>query len=75
MMKGSLTDAGAIGSRIYAATSGGADVGFADVLDDATAATVATVSFMQGRYIGKAIGLPTGGALCTVGLGFTPVYV
>ncbi len=75
MMQASLTDAGAIGSRIYASVAGGADVGFADVLDDGTAATVATVSLMQGRYLGKAIGLPTGGALCTVGLGFTPVYV
>lgn len=68
MMRAVLTDAGAIGSRIYAAAAGGADTGFADVLDDGTAATIATVSLMQGRFIGKAINLPVGGQLCLVQL-------
>ena len=61
--RGTLTDAGAIGSRTYAAAAGGADLGFADVLDDATAATFGTVSLMQGRYLGNAAVAPTNGGL------------
>jgi hypothetical protein len=55
--RAALTAAGAVGCPVYAATSGGADVGFADVLTaDATAALNAT-------FLGKAYDAPTSGGL------------
>jgi hypothetical protein len=66
--RATLTDSGAAGSRCYAAAVGGADTGFADVLDDSTAATYAVVSLMQGRFIGKAIDIPVSGAASRVDL-------
>ncbi len=56
-MRATLTTAGAVGCPVYAATSGGADVGFADVLTtDATAAINAT-------FLGKAYDIPVSGGL------------
>lgn len=62
--RGTLTSAGAIGSRVYAAGVGaGVDNGFADVLSSSNPALVSDVSLMQGRYVGSAIQAPTNAGL------------
>lgn len=61
--RAALTAAGAAGSRVYCAAAGGADLGFADVVDSGAAASIADVSKMEGRYVGTAQETPTNGAL------------
>lgn len=65
---GTLTTAGAIGSRCYAAALGGADLGFADVLGPATPTNFSDVSLMQARFLGVAKTAPTNGSLTVVSL-------
>jgi len=67
-----LTSAGAIGSRVYAAGAGdGADEGLADVLNTADPAEFGDVSLMQARYLGIAAAVaPTALTLSPVTLGF-----
>jgi hypothetical protein len=55
--RATLTVAGAVGSPVYVATAGGADLGFADVLTaDATAAA-------NANFLGRAADAPTNGGL------------
>ena len=68
--RATLTDAGATGSAVYATNQTNADEGLADVLDDATTATDATVSLFQRRFLGRAIAAPVGGASSLVMLGW-----
>lgn len=64
MCVASLSNAGAIGGRLYASANGGADLGFVDQLGGAGDITaLSTVTLYQGRYVGKAVGLPTSGQL------------
>lgn len=58
-----LTAAGAAGSRVFAAAAGGADLGFADVIDSANPALFSDVSKMLGRYLGVAQEAPAGAGL------------
>ncbi len=58
-----LTAAGAAGSRVYAAAAGGADLGFADVVDSGSAAAISDVSKMEGRWLGVAHEAPVGATL------------
>ena len=59
-----LTQAGAAGSRAFAAAAGaGADNGTADVIDAATASTFATTSQQMGRFLGISADTPTNGGL------------
>jgi hypothetical protein len=58
-----LTSAGAIGSRVYAAAAGGADLGLADVIDSANPTLFSDVSKMMGRFLGVAQDAPTNGGL------------
>jgi hypothetical protein len=64
--RATLTAAGAAGSRVFAAAAGGADLGFADVIDSANPALFSDVSKMMGRYLGVADETPTNGGLKTV---------
>ena len=57
--RGTLTAAGAVGSRCFAAAAGGADLGFADVIDSANPTLFSDVSKMLGRYLGIAEEAPT----------------
>jgi len=59
--RAALTDAGAIGSRVYCAAVGGADLGLADVLSGVGNTTQDDVSLMQARFLGVAIDAPTNG--------------
>jgi hypothetical protein len=68
--RATLTAAGAVGSRVYAAASGGADLGFADVIDSTNAAQFGDVSKMIGRFLGIAEDAPTNGGLKRVNLMF-----
>ncbi len=61
--RAALTAAGAVGSRVFAAAAGGADVGLADVIDSANPALFSDVSLMMGRYIGTALQAPASGGL------------
>lgn len=66
-----LTGAGAVGSRVFAAAKGGADVGLADTYDGlANPATMSDVSLLFGRFIGKARQAPTNGGLKLVDCNF-----
>lgn len=69
--RGTLTAAGAAGSRVFAAAAGGADLGFADVIDSGNPTLFSDVSKMMGRYIGIAIDTPTNGGLKRVNVNFT----
>lgn len=65
--RGTLTSAGAVGSRVYAAGVGaGVDNGFADVLSSAAPTLFSDVSLMQGRFLGIARIIPVGGTLTRV---------
>jgi hypothetical protein len=57
MCRAVLSNAGAIGSRLFATAAGGADLGFVDVV------TASTTTLTQALKIGDAIGLPVGGSL------------
>lgn len=60
--RATLTVAGAVGSPVYIANSGGADLGLADVLTtDATSAA-------NANFLGKAYDAPTNGGLARVWL-------
>ena len=61
--RATLTGTGAIGSRVFAAAAGGADLGFADVIDSSNPTLFSDVSKMMGRYYGIAIDAPTNGGL------------
>lgn len=62
--RGTLTAAGAIGSRVFAAAAGaGADLGEADVIDSSNPTLFSDVSKMMGRYLGIAIDAPTNNGL------------
>lgn len=61
--RAALTAAGAIGSRVFAAAAGGADLGKADVVDSANPALFSDVSKLMGRYLGIAQDAPTNGGL------------
>ncbi len=61
--RAALTSAGATGSRVFASASGGADLGFADVVDSANPALFSDVSKLFGRYLGVAQEAPTNGGL------------
>ena len=70
--RGTLTAAGAIGSRVFAAAAGaGVDNGFADVIDSSSPTEFSDVSKMMGRYIGTAIVAPTSGGLKLVNQNWT----
>jgi hypothetical protein len=71
--RGTLTAAGAAGSRVYCAAAGGADLGFADVVDSGAAAAISDVSKMAGRFIGIAEDTPTNAGLKRVDLQFANV--
>ena len=67
--RGTLTAAGALGSRVFAAAVGaGADNGLSDVVDSGAAAAISDVSKMTGRYLGIAEEAPTSGGLKRVDL-------
>lgn len=69
--RGTLTAAGAIGSRVFCAAVGaGVDLGEADVIDSANPALFSDVSKMMGRYIGVAIDAPTNNGLKRVYVNF-----
>ena len=68
--RATLTDAGAIGSPVFSAFVGGADLGKADVINDATAATNATVVAQMRRFLGTAYEAPANGGLKRVDLNF-----
>lgn len=61
--RATLTAAGAIGSRVFCAAAGGADLGKADVIDSANPALFSDVSKLLGRYLGIAQDAPTNGGL------------
>ena len=61
--RAALTASGAAGSRVFEAAAGGADLGFADVVDSGAAAAISDVSKMMGRFIGVAQEAPTSGGL------------
>lgn len=61
--RATLTAAGAFGSRCFQAASGGADLGFLDVIDSGNPTLFSDVSKMLGRYVGIAIDAPTNGGL------------
>lgn len=62
--RGTLTSAGAVGSRVFCAAVGaGVDNGFADVLSSANPTLFSDVSLMLGRYMGNAFDAPTSGGL------------
>lgn len=65
LFRGTLTTAGAIGSRVFAAGAGaGADNGLADVL------TTDSTSLANARYLGNATTAPAAATLSPVLLGF-----
>jgi hypothetical protein len=64
--RAALTSAGAAGSRAFCAAVGGGDLGKADVVDSATAATIANISQMLGRYLGVCQEAPGNGSLSRV---------
>jgi hypothetical protein len=64
--RAALTSAGAIGSPVYAAAVGGADLGFADVIETGTASTFSDVTLLQRRFLGEAYVAPTNGSLTDV---------
>ena len=69
IFRASLTAAGAVGSRVYAAGAGaGADEGRADVL------TTDATSLAHARYLGKAITAPVASTLSRVAVDFTNVW-
>jgi hypothetical protein len=68
--RGTLTAAGAIGSRCFEAAAGGADTGFLDVIDSSNPTLFSDVSKMLGRYVGIAIDAPTNGGLKRVYVNF-----
>ena len=66
-----LTDAGAIGSPCYCAGAGaGADNGFADVVNNAGAASQGDVGLLARRYLGTARVAPSSLSLTLVDLTF-----
>lgn len=66
-----LTGTGAVGSRVFAAAKGGADVGLADVYDGlADPATMSDITLLFGRYIGKARQAPVAATLKLVDCNF-----
>jgi hypothetical protein len=72
--RGTLTAAGAIGSRVFLAGAGaGADEGFADVLTAATAATFGDIGLQTARYLGVAVVAPTSGGVKAVMLRFNNI--
>ncbi len=66
--RATLTAAGALGSRVFESASGGADLGFFDVIDSANPTLFSDVSKMMGRYAGVAQEAPTNGGLKRVNL-------
>ncbi len=68
--RAALTAVGAAASRVYCAAVGGADLGFADVVDSGGAAAISDVSKMAGRFIGVAQEAPTNGGLKRVYVNF-----
>lgn len=74
--RGTLTAAGAIGSRVFIGGAGdGADEGLADVLTAATAATFGDIGLQMSRYLGVAVEAPTSGGVKSVVLRFNNVIV
>ena len=61
-----LTDPAAIGNPVYCAGAGGADLGFADVIENPGAASQQDVTLFQRRYLGVARQLPVAGGLTLV---------
>ena len=61
--RATLTAAGAAGSRVFAAAAGGADLGFADVIDSGNPTLFSDVSKMMGRFLGVAQETPTNGGV------------
>lgn len=72
--RGTLTAAGAAGSRVFCAASGGADLGFADVIDTGATPEFSDVSKMFGRQIGIARSAPMNGSLTRVYLSLPRNY-
>lgn len=68
--RATLTSAGAFGSRVFCSASGGADLGFADVIDSGNPTLFSDVSKMMGRYLGIAWDAPTNGGLKRVNVNF-----
>ena len=68
-----LTSAGAIGSAVYTAAAGGADLGFADVLSSANPTLFSDVALMERRFLGTAYEAPTNAGLKRIYLGFTRI--
>ena len=64
--RATLTAAGAIGSQVYCAAAGGADLGFADVIASGNPTLFSDVTKMFGRYLGTAEDAPTSGGLTRV---------
>lgn len=69
--RAALTSAGAILGPVYTAAAGGADLGFADVVDTGGATTYADVQLLQGRFLGRQWQAATNGGLKQILLGFT----
>jgi hypothetical protein len=68
--RAALTSAGAAGSRVFCAAAGGADLGFADVIDSANPVLFSDASKLMGRWIGVAQEAPAAGALKRVYVNF-----
>ncbi len=68
--RGTLTTAGAAGSRCFCAAAGaGVDLGLGDVIDSANPTLFSDVSLMLGRFLGVAKEAPTNGGTKLVDLG------
>lgn len=64
--RAALTDAGAIGSPVFCAGAGGADLGFADVINNAGGLTQGDWATLNRRWIGTATVAPGNGSLTLV---------
>lgn len=68
--RAALTSVGAIGSPVYTAGVGGADLGLADVINTAGAATKGDIGLLLRRYLGTARTAPVNGGSAVVDLNF-----
>ncbi len=66
--RAALTSAGAINGPVYAAAAGGADMGYADVINSANPTLFSDVQLLQGRYLGRQIVAATNGGLTQVSM-------